>query len=178
MPFNLFSPIIAKVLAGTSLALLLAFGVQTARLNIRTDQRDNYKLANDTMKKAYTAAEATATAKAIAAKLTTEAGYRVKAEKTDAEYQTALARAQRASDAYRLRSQIPRGASNGAASPANGSGPESPDRPSSSTELVAVTRDDFDILVENSVRLEAAHDWAKTLNAGAVPDPTFAVPVN
>lgn len=175
MPFNPFSALTSRIFGGLALVLLLALGVQTARLNIRTGQRDDYKLANETMKKAYAAAEATASAKAIAAKLGAEAGYRVKAEKTDAEYQTALARAQRASDAYaeRMRAQVAGSAPRGATAPADGRGPTSPDGPGADAELVAVTRDDFDILVENSVRLEAAHNWAKTLNE-PMPEPEFA----
>lgn len=175
MPFNPFSALTSKIFGGISLVLL--FTCIGLLMWGKAGWRDaaSYKLANDTMKKAYVAAQTTATAKAIAAKLTTEATYRVKAEKTDAEYQTALARAQRASDAYRMRAQIPRGASSGTSTPTDDHGPGSPDRPGPSTELVAVTRDDFEIMVENSVRLEAAHDWAKTLNQ-PLPDPAFAQP--
>lgn len=155
--------------------LALACVLLWVRGNHYRHDRDQWRLAFDNQKAAYIAAEEAAKAKAIAARLTAEAAYRREAEKTDAEYQTALDRAQRASDAYaqRMRTQGARGAPGGPAAPAPSDGPESPDRPGSDAELVAVTRDDFDILVENSVRLKAAHDWAKTLNVDPTPDPAF-----
>lgn len=161
---NLFSPIFAKVFGALSIALALGLTVQTLRANHFHADRDRWHAAFDAQKAAYEAAQQEATAKAIAAKLATEARYRAEAEKTDNEYQTALARAQRASDAYaaRMRAKASGGAPGRTPSPAPRDGPESPDRPCA--DAVVVTRDDFDILVENSVRLEAAHEWAKTLN--------------
>lgn len=175
MPFNPFSALTSKIFGGLSIVLLLALGVQTWRVDHYRDDRDQWKLAFNNQKAAYVAAQEAAKAKAIAAKLTAEAAYRQEAEKTDAEYQTALAAAQRASDAYvaRMRAEAARGASGRPAAPAPSDGPESPDRPGSDAELVAVTRDDFEIMVENSVRLKAAHDWTKTLNVGPAPDPAF-----
>lgn len=169
---NPFSILGAKIFAGTSLALLIALGLTFAWGKAGWRDAHSYKLAAETLKASYIAAQEAATAEAMAAKLTTEAAYRAKAEKTDAEYQTALDRARSASDAYASRMRVGRiaGPSSQTPSPADNRGPQEPDRPRA--DAVLVSRNDFDILVENSVRLEAAHDWALTLNL-AVPDPSF-----
>jgi hypothetical protein len=155
--------------------LALACALLWVRGSHYRDDRDQWKLAFNNQKAAYVAAQEAAKAKAIAAKLAVEAAYSAKAKEADHVYQTALDRAKRASDAYvaRMRTQGARGASGGTAAPAQSDGPESPDRPGSDAELVAVTRDDLEIMVENSVRLKAAHDWATTLNVGRAPDPAF-----
>lgn len=170
-----FAPMAVKILAGISAFLLILCVGFLIRGNHYRHDRDQWKLAFNNQKAAYVAAQDAAKAQAIAAKMAAEARYRVEAERADNEYQTALARAQRASDAYaaRMRPQTTSGAS-GPASPAPpGDSPQSPDR--SRQDAVLVGRDDFDILVENSVRLEAAHNWAKTLNQ-PLPDPAFGQP--
>lgn len=173
---NLFTPLAAKVLGGLSLVLLTTTGLLWASTSHYKHAAENCAVARENDRKAVELASKEAEAKALAAKQATEAHYRAEAEKTDADYQTALARAQRASDAYaqRMRAQINRGASSGAASPGEGDGPESPDR--SGADAVMVGRDDFDILIENSVRLRAAHDWAKTLTQ-PLPAVAFGQPI-
>lgn len=170
---KLTAPFLSKVLGGLSLALLISLALtwQWGKAGWRNAESCQIARAND--RKAYELAAKEAEAKAVAAKLATEARYRAAAEKTNGDYQTALARAQRASDAYRMRNQAARRAPSHATPPADNRSPESPDRSGADAELVAVTRQDFDVLVENSVRLKAAHEWAKTLNVEPVPDPTF-----
>lgn len=170
---NFFSSLAAKVLGATSLALLIACAVLWASTSHYKHKFENEHIARENDRKAYELAAKEAEAKAIAAKLATEATYRAKAEEADNDYQTMLARARRAADAYaqRMRAQVARGASGNPASPAPGNSPEGPDGPRA--DAVVVGRDDFDILVENSVRLKAAHDWAKTLNVEPIPDPAF-----
>ncbi len=41
--------------------------------------------------------------------------------------------------------------------------PESPDGAGPTADMVAIRRDDLDILVENSVRLETVHEWGEKL---------------
>lgn len=170
---KLFAPTIVKILAGLSALLLVALAVQTIRANHYRDSRDQWKTAFDNQKAATIATQQAAKAKAIAAKLTTEARYRAEAEKANDAYQDMLARAQRASDAYaqRMRAKALGDASGRSPASTPGDGPEGPDRPRA--DAVVVGRDDFDILVENSVRLKVAHDWAKTLNVDPLPDPAF-----
>jgi hypothetical protein len=152
--------------------LAVAFALQTLRANHYAAKAETCAIARKNDRKAYELASKEAEARAVAQKQAVEASYRAKAERTDDDYQTALSRAQRASDAYarRMRAQVSGGASGSTPASSPSDGPEGPDR--SGSDAVVVTRDDFDILVENSVRLEAAHQWAKTL-AEPIPDPAF-----
>lgn len=111
---------------------------------------------------------------ALAAKNAAEIHYRTIADETDKEAQTALADARSRADAYarRMRVQGTGCAPSGSTSPADSSGPESPDRSGQDAGMVALTRDDFDTLVENTIRLNEAQRWALTLNE-PIPAPQF-----
>lgn len=175
---TLFGQLGTRIFAGLSIVLLLALGVQTWRANHHKDKAEACELARENDRLNYANAAHQAEARAIAAKQATEARYRAEAEKTDVTYQTALAGAQRASDAYarRMRAKAPGGSPGTAPPPADDNGPESPD--SAGQDAVVVNRDDFDILVENSVRLKAAHEWAKTLTQGPLPEVEFGTKPN
>lgn len=102
--------------------------------------------------------------KAEEAKAKIEAQYRAQAERTDNEYQEQLADANARADAYarRMRVKAPsRGTGKTTAAPES-NGPESFDGPGEDA-FVAVSRPDFDTLVENTLRLQKAHEWAKSL---------------
>lgn len=95
-----------------------------------------------------------------------EREYREKAERTDYEYQAKLAHARARSDAYARRMRIAAAgrASSGAGAASEGNATEGFDGPSETSFMVAVSRDDFDILTENTVRLVCAREWALALN--------------
>src|SRR5690606_11430623 len=100
--------------------------------------------------------------------------YRRKADEADDDYQDALVRAQRAADAYRMRAQVARGASGGTTSPGEDRNPGLPER--ASEPAILVSQRDFDVCTENSVKINQAWEWAKTLNVEPMPSPEFARP--
>lgn len=112
--------------------------------------------------------------KARAAKLAQEAEYRRKADEADREYQADLADARARADRYarlnRVRSQAG-GAPSGTVTPAPDCDPQDAQRPCGTPDMVAVSADDFRILNENTIRLQAAREWALGLNGqGPVHD--------
>lgn len=120
----------------------------------------------------------------IAANLATEARYRAKAEKTDVEYRETLQGALRAADRYAAANRVPAHCARSpgtALAPAEGDDPPRDNGPGETAELVAITREDFDALTENTIRLQAAHDWATGLveeglavkTAADLPEPAF-----
>lgn len=120
--------------------------------------------------KAYTAAVAAGAAaeqKQIAAGLAQEARWATKASEADHDYQTALARADGISAAYARTHPVRLCAGAGAVSRADpvpqASGAATVAGPGENAELVAVTADDVGICTENSVRLQAAREWAAGL---------------
>lgn len=127
-----------------------------------------------TQRAQFVAASEEAERLAIAQKAAVEQSYRDKAHATDEHAQTALADARARADAYArsVRGQVACRSPGNPASPANGSSPESPDRSGEDASMVALTRDDFDTLIENTIRLDEAHKWALTLNQVS-PDPAF-----
>lgn len=142
--------------------------------------RDSAIVALADQAKAYKAAQAEAAAKAIAAREADERRTTDLAERTDHAKDRLLAdaRARAADFARRNRLlQAAGGASCRPAAPGQDDAPQDPDRPGDAAEMVIVPRNDFDTLTENSIRLEAAHDWAKALvkngYATEIPDPTF-----
>lgn len=168
---NPFSVLTSKIFAGLSLVLLLALGAQTLRASHYAQKAEQCEIGRKTDRAAYVQAQKDAEARAIADKQAREARSREQAERTDDDYQTALARARRAADAYRLRGQAAGRASGKPAGPADDHGPE---LPSGGTEdAVTVTRHDFDVMIENSVKIRQAWEWAKTLNQEPIPDPAF-----
>lgn len=178
---KLFEPLIARVLGAVSLVLLIALGAQSVRASHYAHKAEQCAAGRAADRQAYVQAQREAEAKAVAQKQAVEAAYKAKAEKTDEAYQTALARAQRAAAAYaeRMRVKAPGGASGKPGSPA----PSDPAKGSNGpgADAVILDRHDFDVMVENSVRLKEAHDWALTLSQTSLqihrdlspPDPAF-----
>lgn len=166
---KLFSPLIAKILGGLLIATLLFGGVQTWRAGYWKQVATVLRLDLDKIKLAQTIAGE----RAVAAKAAEEARTRLNSERTDSAHQTELARLRALADRYananRVRSKAPGGASSGAPAPTNNHSPQGADGPG--TDAVVLDRDDFDIMVENTARLKAAHDWATTLNAGTADSP-------
>ncbi len=164
----LFGQLGTRIFGGLSIALLIACFGLWLRGNHYEGQRDKARTELAQMQ----AANREATAKQKAQNLAVEAAYKRKAEETDAQYQKALDSARSASERYALNHRVPayhRGG--GPVAPAPDQPAPSPDGPR--TDAVVVSRDDFDIMVENSVRLQAAHDWAKTLTQDPLPDVEF-----
>ncbi len=115
---------------------------------------------------AIKAAQVTAAAKAVAAKFAEEERHRIDAERTDDAFKNQIdhfrSLADRYASANRVRPQAPRRAPSGTAAPTKDNSAEGANRPSATA--VVLDRADFDVMVENSVRLKAAVEWAKTLN--------------
>ncbi len=170
MTFNPFSVLTSKIFAGASIALLIACFGLWLRGNHYEGQRDKARTELAQMQ----AANREATAKQKAQNLAVEAAYKRKAEETDAQYQKALDSARSASERYALNHRVPtyhRGG--GPVAPAPDQPAPRPNGPGETADMVAIIRSDFDILVENTVRLEAAHSWAKTLTAEPQPEVKF-----
>ena len=145
--------------------LLIAVGVQTIRIEhlqtlVAKLRGDNKALRLDLDR----VAEATKIAdkRAREAKAAAEAEYKRKAELTDAKHQSELAEARRRASAYADRNRVPAppGGSPRQSAPASGSDTPEGSNGSRDDSGVVVTRADFDTLVDNSLRLKAAHDWA------------------
>lgn len=115
-----------------------------------------------------------ARAKAIALNKATEIHYRSIAERADNEAQAALADVRARADAYARRMRLQAGCINPAA-PAKDGTSQGGDRSGDDAEFLAVSRNDFDIMVENSRRLEQVNRWANGLIADklAIPEVEF-----
>jgi len=115
---------------------------------------------------AYVAAQAIAAQKAQAALVAAETAYRSKANEADQAFQSKLADARRLADAYvslhRVRAASGRAASGTVAS-AESDRAGSPDRADQATDMVAVTASDIQVCTDNTLRLEAAREWALSL---------------
>jgi hypothetical protein len=176
MPFNPFSALTAKLFGGLSLALLIGCAVLWFRLGHVERDRDAWKSAHEAQRQATIATAAASKAKAIAARAQAERHYSDLAERSDHDLASLRAQVGRAAARYvaanRLRPEGAGPAPGGPAAPAEGGGPEGPDGPGAGAELVAIPQRDFDILVDNTVRLLVAHQWAKTL-AEPVPEVEF-----
>lgn len=177
MPFNPFSALTSKIFAGASLALLVACALLWFRLWQVERDRDSWRLAHKAQREATEAVAQAARAKALAAKIEAESQSIRKAERADHDLaslrnQVRAANARYAA-AHRLRPEVAGAAPGGPAAATDDHGPEGPDGPGAGAELVAVSQRDFDILVDNTARLIAAHQWAKSLNEGGVPEPAF-----
>ena len=91
-----------------------------------------------------------------------EARHAIEAERNNRELETLRAAARAATERYRMRSQAAHRASGYPTAPADDNGPQGVD--GAGEGAVMVSGSDLDILVENTVRLKAAVEWAKTLN--------------
>ena len=176
MPFNPFSALTAKLFSGVALALMLAFMVQTGRIEgflwiegfkqavarlthdnavIRVNL-DMLKTANEIATERAQEAKRVADAKAAKQKELSD-------ERLSQERSRYRALAARYAAANRVRSHAGKTAVSGSsgadlsvtASAAQGSDGAGPD-----AEFLAVSRADFDIMVDNTVRLKEAVEWA------------------
>lgn len=150
--------------------LLIAVGVQTIRVERLqtivaklTGQNKALRLDLDRVREMTELADR----KAREAKAAAEAEYKRKAEITDAKHQTELAEARRRASAYADRNRVPAPPSgrpsSGASPAADRDGSQGTDRPGVDSGVV-VTRADFDTLVDNTLRLKAAREWACSLD--------------
>lgn len=164
---NIFAPLGMKIAGGIALLFFTAFSVQTIRiegLKIWPLEIVGFKQEVKTLRLTIDqikAAQATAKQQAIAERLRIEAEYRKQAEKNDAEYQDKLADANARADRYArlMRTQDPRSASGNAGTASADNTAESSDGPGEDA-FVAISRADFDILNENTIRLMQAREWA------------------
>lgn len=130
--------------------------------------RDEWKAAHSSIVEQYATAQAEAARRAKDAKEAAEARYKALAERTDDELDQTRASLRIALERYAAANQLwpkgNRGSSCGPVAPAEDRSPEGPDGPGAGPELLAISREDFDVLNDNTARLLAAHEWAKSLN--------------
>ena len=128
-------------------------------------QRDAARAETKALEKRYNEAQTAAKEKAIKARAAAEAHYKEIADEADRQAEVAYADgrsvAQRYIDSHRVRACPASGAAGGTAAPAQGDSPQSNNRPG--PDAVVVTEDDVNICTSNSLRLQAAHDWAVKL---------------
>lgn len=187
---KLFAPLAVKIFGGLALLLLVLLGVQTARLGIRTGQRDNYKLASETLKKSYIAAQAAAEAEQKAYYASISARYRARAVTSETDHAKTLEGSQRATDRFIADNRFVRpkagGTLGGSGAGAQGGDPAIPDDAAPETELVAVKPEDVHACAADYAYAQSAYELAQGLIvdglavplSDAAPDPSFAVPVN
>jgi ABC-type transport system involved in cytochrome bd biosynthesis fused ATPase/permease subunit len=159
-------PILARWRVGLSIAGALAvFGLIVASWHYRHAYHAE-KALRKAQEAAYAAAQSEATVIAKRALDAAEARYKRNADNADQAFQSKLADARRFADQYVLTHRV-HGAfasSTGRApSAAEGDRAASPDRAGTAPDMVAVTPDDIQVCTDNTLRLEAAHNWALTL---------------
>lgn len=176
MPAQLFSPLTSKLFGGASLVILIALALMFAWGQAGWRNAQSYKLALEMQQKAMVAAQAAATAKAVAAKIGAENESAALARKADnAENQVADLRAAavRFGDARRVWSKGAGCSPSGPAAPSP-IGP-APDRDGPGADAVVLTRPEYDQLVTNSLRLEKVRRWGEDNIAAkrAIPEVLF-----
>lgn len=169
MSFNPFSALTSKIFGGVSLVLLIVCGVLLARGNHYRAKADSWESAAKAQQQAVIAVAAAAQAKAIAQKITTEnttADLARRADHAEDQLDALRASADRFAAARRPHGVLcgaaaARSASGGPA-PAS-EGDPAPDRDRPGADAVVLTRDEWDQLVANSLRLERVRQWGSTL---------------
>lgn len=177
MPFNPFSALTSKILAGVSLALLIACGIQTLRANHYASKARNCAIERENDRKSYALAQVQAAIAQEALNSSIQARYEAAAKDSAREYQKALSDARGASERYidRMRIKASGGASGRTDSPAQGGDPGAPADPASETIMVAVRAEDIrDCSVDYSYG-RGAYDFLQGLIADglAIPDTAF-----
>lgn len=163
---TLFAALWTRIFAGLAALFLLGFVTQTIRIEgawmVVGFKEEVAVLRMDLSK--IKQAQQWAEEAAKAAKAREELAYSNIAERADNEVQNSSMRASAAryAERNRLRSKAPSRPSSGASAASPASNPESPVGASEDASVV-VSRTDFDQLVENTIRLKAAHDWAEGL---------------
>lgn len=149
------------------LALALAFTWHSR--NSWKDEAGQWHSAYDAQKSAYIAVQAAARAKAEAQKVKDESRYQALAERADnaeqeiSEIRAAAERYARANSVH-ARAKASHGAAGGAGSSGAGGAAASGNGPGDDASVV-VERADFDVLVENTIKLKQVHDWGNDLLA-------------
>lgn len=160
------------LIAAIALALLWARGT-----HYRND-RDAWKSAFAAQKAAMVAAQQEAQAKAIAAKLATENKYAQIAQEADNDRQDVL-RALAADYSRRMRTKAVADTRGGTVAPGEGNTAPRDNGSGEAAEYVAVRPDDYDTLIENTLRLKQAHEWGERLIAeGLAKEPVDVEAVN
>lgn len=176
MPFNPFSALTAKLFSGIALALMLAFLVQTGRIEgflwIEGFKQAVARLTHDNavirvnLDMLKTANEI-ATERAMEAKrLADERAAKQKElsdERLSKERSRYRALAARYAAANRVRGKAgapDQRSASGADLPVTASTAQGADGAGPDAEFLAVSRADFDIMVDNTVRLKEAVEWA------------------
>jgi hypothetical protein len=172
MSFNPFSVLTSKIFGCLSIALALALGVQTLRLHSAQNHvaRLNAEIA------AIMSAQDAAKLKAEAARKQTETTYQEIARHADERAAQAYANGRDAASEYARTHRVPArtcGPSSGTVAPAV------PDPSGDHNELgpdaVLLSREDFDRLNANTLRLQQVHEWGERLmdEGLAMPAPEF-----
>lgn len=159
----IFSAITSKIFGAIALALLILLGLSYL------DARHWHKLADQ---RAATIAQvkddqAKATAAAQAAHDAQEQRYKDLADAADQKHAADVASADDAVARYIATHRVPAcpsGAASHAASGASGGGAESAVRSDPAPVMVTASEDDIRTCTSNTLRLEAARDWAMGLN--------------
>ena len=126
---------------------------------------DSTEIARKADRREYHAAQKEAEAAQIAANLATEDHYGAIAEEADNAYQTALNDARGLAGAYASRMRVTAACrpARVAGAAAEDGAPEDRDGTSGGPDMVAVSREDFTTLTDNTIRLQAVHDWGQSL---------------
>lgn len=147
-----------------SLALAAALGWW--RAGVWHDIADKRAETIVVQKKAYEAAQAAAHARAVIARIQTENSYAQAAHAAD-RVRDADHALRRAADLYARAHGLRAEAAQGGAGPTGAAGQGGPadggDGPGPAAELLAINRNDFDILVANSIRLKRVQEWGDDL---------------
>lgn len=159
---GLFSAVRTYPREAAIVALLLALAWTWHGKSKAIEQRDVARAEVVSQRYKFEQAQQEAEAKAIAAKLAQEAKDEQRRKDADNALKQDLADDRRRADVYagRMRCQAPRSAPSGANLSSAPEAPQVVAGPGVTTELVGITRDDFDICTINSRRLQNAHDWA------------------
>ena len=101
------------------------------------------------------------------------------AKESQNEYETQLAAARGRAGSYAASHRLRAGQAYqcAPATSSQGQNPGVPDSGPAPGDYIAVRQDDYDALIENTARLQAAHDWAKALIVSGVAEPSTAMPV-
>ena len=101
------------------------------------------------------------------------------AKEAQNEYETQLATYRGRAVYYAASHRVPRLQADCSTATASSQGEDSPipDSGPAPGDYIAVRQDDYDALIENTARLQAAHDWAKALIVSGVAEPSTAMPV-
>lgn len=159
----------ALLFAGLLLAALVQIhGLPIIGGGLKADLASERTAHAETQKR-YAQAQIEAADKARAYRVSEEARYRAKAERTDTEHAKeldgALAAASRYADRNRcVRTESVERASSGPGTVATGDSAQGADGPGADAFMVAVTRDDLAICTTNTQRLIDAQPWALGLN--------------